>query len=97
MCKVLVVNKMLGETGEPIGKPSPLGYPFDIDKDEPAEETVEKYRKWFNKKRRYGKAHAELVRLYRKAKTQGHLELCCWCAPKPCHGDVIKEFLERYL
>ena len=22
------------------------------------------------------------------------LDLACWCAPEPCHGDVIREYLE---
>lgn len=37
---------------------------------------------------------AELTRLFRKAQ-QGPLTLVCWCAPGPCHGDVVKKVLER--
>lgn len=25
-----------------------------------------------------------------------NLILECWCKPSPCHGDIIKEFLEKY-
>lgn len=39
----------------------------------------------------------ELDRLYLLAKDQEELNLICWCAPKACHGDVIKAYLEwRY-
>lgn len=39
----------------------------------------------------------ELYRLYKIAKTYGKLRLFCWCAPKRCHAETIKTFLEFYL
>ena len=39
----------------------------------------------------------ELRRLYKLAKTHGKLDLFCWCAPKRCHAETIKRFLENYL
>lgn len=53
------------------------------------------YRRWFNQvcaKRE--SVLQELYRLYELHKTYGKLELFCWCNPKPCHGNVIKTFLE---
>ena len=38
----------------------------------------------------------ELNRLYLIAKN-GDLNLGCWCAPTPCHGDIIKELLDEKL
>lgn len=40
---------------------------------------------------------AALRRLERKAKADGELLLGCFCAPKRCHGDTIKEYLDQRL
>lgn len=34
----------------------------------------------------------ELMKIYKAANTTG-VNLVCYCAPKKCHGDVIKELL----
>lgn len=34
----------------------------------------------------------KLVRLYKK---HGKLELFCWCSPKRCHAETIKDYLEK--
>ena len=39
-------------------------------------------------------AHRELDRLRALHEKHGKLTLVCWCAPKPCHAEVIKEVLE---
>jgi len=36
----------------------------------------------------------EVDRLRALHKEHGKLLLACWCKPKACHGDVIKEVLE---
>ncbi len=38
----------------------------------------------------------ELIKLFRLAKKH-HIYLMCACAPLPCHGYVIKKFLEDHL
>lgn len=60
------------------------------------EEAAKEYRKWLIKKiKEKDKAVVdELKRLKRIAMEKGELKLGCWCAPKACHGDVIKEILE---
>ena len=44
-----------------------------------------------------GEVLPELFKLYAIHQNFGKLELFCWCAPKLCHGLVIKEFLELSL
>lgn len=39
----------------------------------------------------------ELRRLYVIHRKFGKLNLFCWCAPKRCHAETIKKFLEQYL
>lgn len=68
-----------------IGRPSKWGNPFTIGKDGTREEVVCKYREW-------------LLRnevLSRDIRTLRGKTLGCWCAPKPCHGDVLMELANK--
>ena len=42
-------------------------------------------------------AYHELMRLIRLHDTYGKLELYCWCSPKPCHAEVIKNYIETFI
>ena len=68
-----------------IGRGSPFGNPFRIGEDGTREEVIEAYREVFY-------AMPELQALARK-KLLGK-DLVCYCAPLPCHGDVIAEYLD---
>lgn len=59
--------------------------PFKAPRDGSRHEIIEKYRRWIT---RGGGRHllADLHELEGK-------RLGCWCAPKPCHGDVLLELL----
>ena len=59
-----------------IGRPSKWGNPFEIGKDGTREQVIEKY-----------KNHA-LPPDKDIRKLKGKI-LGCWCAPLPCHGDVL--------
>jgi hypothetical protein len=68
-----------------VGRPSPFGNPFEIGRDGTREEVIQKYREYFL-------ANEFLKKLARDSlvgKT-----LCCFCAPLPCHADVIVEYLD---
>jgi len=73
---------------------SVLGNPFVMKKESDRAGVIEKYMEWIldNIRADNEKIHAELDRLYAIAQKQ-ELILICWCAPKPCHGDVIKDFV----
>lgn len=81
---------------EYIGRPSPLGNPFVIDVHGDREIVIARYRHWLKTKieEKDPRVCAEMNRLYRLAK-EGDLHLGCWCAPRACHGDAIKELLEE--
>lgn len=56
---------------------------------------VMRYKRWFMQKcEQKGEFLKELYRLHKIYKKFGKLELFCWCSPKLCHGNVIKQFLE---
>lgn len=63
-----------------IGRPGPWGNPFEIGRDGTREEVIAKFRAWID---------ADFVAAARK-ELRGKV-LGCWCAPQPCHGDVLLE------
>lgn len=67
-----------------IGRPSIWGNPFEMGKDGTREEVIQKYRDWFLTQPDLQRRIGEL-----KGKT-----LACWCSPKACHGDVLKEYAD---
>jgi hypothetical protein len=93
---ITVANKRHGAPGEYIGRPSPLGNPFPIGPVHGTRENViDKYRAWLTCIWNNGGSGPELRELFRLADLAlaGDLRLLCYCAPKACHGDVIKEFI----
>jgi len=72
-----------------IGRPSIFGNPFTIDKDGTRDDVIKKFKHYFLI--RIGndnKFYHEILKL--KDKT-----LACWCKPEACHGDIIKEYLDK--
>lgn len=72
-----------------IGRPSKWGNPFVIGKDGTRQQVIDKYREWIIDRLNSGiVTKDELAAL--RGKTLG-----CWCAPAPCHGDVLLELSEQ--
>lgn len=83
--KTSVVNIHHGRPCEfYIGRPSPWGNPFVIGRDGTRAEVIEKYRA-------YIMAQPDLLRRLPELKGK---RLGCYCAPLPCHGDVLVELVE---
>jgi hypothetical protein len=68
-----------------IGRPSKWGNPFSIGKDGTREEVIQKYERYLENRSDLVDALDEL---------QGKI-LGCWCAPLPCHGDVLAEWVDK--
>lgn len=63
-----------------VGRGSKWGNPFVIGKDGNRNQVITKYAEWILTQPDLMKALPEL-----KDKTLG-----CWCAPKPCHGEILE-------
>lgn len=76
-------------------KASPLGNPFQVTLGE-REEPLRQYRIWLWERIKDPKSPAwlELVRIAQKVKAGEEVLLACYCAPKPCHGDVVVKAIE---
>ncbi len=64
-----------------IGRGSKWGNPFIIGRDGTRDEVIEKYHQWVIKQSNLMNSLHEL-----KDKILG-----CWCSPKACHGDILKQ------
>ncbi len=93
--QITITNKKTGGNGEYVGRPSPLGNPFRLEREEDRDAVISSYERWLRERilKRDGRVCDELNRLYKKLLEDGGLELTCWCAPKPCHADVIRAVL----
>lgn len=70
-----------------IGRPSVFGNPFVIGKDGDRDEVIAKFREYFYKRIEEDPEFREKVEGLRG------MNLGCFCAPYPCHGDVYLEYL----
>ena len=78
--------------GESVGRPSVLGHPYVVGRHGTKAHVVALYRLWLRQQwHRGGAVRQELERLAAKYRRDGQLTLLCWCAPRPCHADVIRE------
>jgi hypothetical protein len=77
-----------------VGRPSPLGNPYALGRDGSREQVIARYRRWlWAQLQTPGSAQErELRRLLAQARS-GDLELLCWCAPLPCHAEVVRSAL----
>jgi len=80
-----------------VGRPSALGNPWTLRKDEDPGSTLEKYKAWLNLqwKTKNPRVVSALKRLAQSYKDNGELTLACWCAPNPCHADIIAKAVQN--
>lgn len=95
----VIVGKKWDKGAVYIGRPSPLGNPFVMHGEHTRDQVCDQYQAWFDKKvaEEDPAVMSELRRLYKLAQQTGSLTIGCYCAPKRCHGDTIKRFLEQFL
>lgn len=97
---IWVANRRTGYNMDKPGKKfridrrSPLGNPFRIGLDGTRSEVVEKYQQLVAPGAVSGTRY--LLQIIEAAR-KGDVVLVCHCAPKLCHGDVIKEEVEKFL
>ena len=68
-----------------VGRPSKWGNPFVIGKDGTRAEVIEKYRKFI-----WDHVFTSDLFMADLRELKGK-DLVCYCAPKPCHADILLE------
>jgi hypothetical protein len=95
--RIRVARKGQGLGGVYVGRPTPLGNPFRLLREEDRDQVVARYAVWLEEELRQGNPAVTraLEELYRRLKRRGALTLLCFCAPRRCHAEVIAERLRR--
>jgi hypothetical protein len=95
--QIRIASKGQGLKGIYIGRPTPLGNPFRLEKEDQREQVVAQYATWLREELKRGNQEVTLAlnELYRRLKRQGSVTLICFCAPKRCHGEIIAEHLKK--
>jgi len=93
---IAIKNLKAGKPKNPwdvkVDRSSSLGNPFYMGSESQRDEVCDKYVTWFesNKSPAF---HLELKRLRELYVEHGQLNLFCWCAPKRCHAETIRQYL----
>jgi len=69
-----------------VGRPTKWGNPFRIGRGGTREEVCTTYEGWINNQITAGFMSVEELR---------GKDLVCWCAPLPCHADVLLEIANK--
>jgi hypothetical protein len=94
---VTVLNKRKGGKGIYIGRPSDLGNPFPLLREEDRDDCLDKYRVWLLEQMKSNTpARRMLFELIELARA-GDVNLLCYCKPKKCHGDILKYLIDTFL
>lgn len=84
-----VVNIFHGDRFDvAIGRPSRWGNPFKIGRDGDRAEVIRRYREWIRSD------DPRAVRVRQEIGVLRGKRLGCYCAPLPCHGDVLAEMAD---
>ena len=79
-----------------VDRSSVLGNPYFLKYEELRDDVCNKYKMYFYKKIKTDETFIKELRrisaIYRK---YGKLNLFCWCYPKRCHAETIKNWLEK--
>jgi hypothetical protein len=92
---IIVGNRKRGARGIYVGRPSPLGNPFAMRHETERDQVIRDYEDWLAEQL-LDPSSREMSRLAALARRQD-LCLVCWCAPLPCHADVIKRTIEAII
>jgi hypothetical protein len=74
-----------------------LGNPFKMKNEKDRNLVCDHYHEWFYKNTHGPRFFAMLQELEELYKKYSKLNLFCWCAPKRCHAETIKEYVETQL
>lgn len=96
----------VGKVNKPVGhlinircdRQSVLGNPYYMENESMRDHVCDAYAHHFNDKvKTCGPFRDEVKRIFLIVKGGGNVNLQCWCAPKRCHCDTIKSFIDSHL
>ena len=93
---IMIGNKRQGARGVYVGRPSPLGNPFPMKSEADRAVVIRAYERWLREQLQdEGSAASRAIRALAERARKQDICLVYWCAPRPCHADVIKRVIEE--
>ena len=87
-----------GEILIKVDRSTVLGNPFMMRTESERDLVCDKYAHWLNEQVKTNRPICDaLNQIWSLAKRGNYIALGCWCAPKRCHGDYIKQLVESRL
>ena len=84
-----------------VDRSTPLGNPFimysERERDEVCNDYVEYFDTMVANREKNHEFIVALTEIFSAANRYDNVYLCCWCAPKRCHAETIKNYVERCL
>lgn len=82
-----------------VDRSSILGNPFHMANESQRKYVCEQYEEYFYEtmKQEGCAFYNRVMELIEIAKKYGKLELFCWCAPRRCHAQTIKKYIEEHV
>lgn len=77
-----------------VDRQSVLGNPFHMKNESERDKVCDEYEEYFYKRL---KDCATMQRIINYYKEHGKLRLFCWCAPKRCHAETIRDYILKCL
>jgi hypothetical protein len=78
-----------------VDRSSVLGNPFTLNTESNRDRVCDRYEKYFIDKLDSVNPQSKEIRRIISLIDRGHdINLQCWCSPKRCHAETIKEFLD---
>ena len=91
---IKVVNRYKENEDIYIGRGSPLGNPYPITNTDTRDITIVKYKVYLLDQ--IAKGNSSIINALKEIKNRAQhsqVKLGCFCKPKKCHGDIIKEIV----
>ena len=77
-----------------VDRRSPLGNPYRLDGEHMRPLVCKRYKDYFNDTLlKSPQAVSQLFTMVDYLHSKGHLQLLCWCAPKQCHAETIRDWV----
>ena len=73
---------------------SVLGNIFYMSKESERDLVCDQYERYFNERIKHDCSMIKEVCRIKELSKNNDITLLCWCAPKRCHGDTIKRYVE---
>lgn len=78
-----------------VGRPSPLANPYKLDDEKDREIVLQRYGAMLKSaiQKRDPQIITALQNIEAYLQEHGKCDLICYCSPKPCHADIIKQVI----